>query len=234
MKLAIMQPYLFPYIGYFQLMNAADEFVVYDNIQFSKKGWINRNRILVNGEDAYITLPLKKDSDYLDVKDRWLAETWVADRKKILNRINESYKKAPCFNMAYQIIENSFLLEENNLFKFILHSLNLVKEYLEIKTPLIISSSIAIDHALKSENKVIEICKARKAAGYINPIGGIELYKKENFKEQGINLNFIKTGDVIYSQFKNKFVPFLSIIDVMMFNSKEEIQNHLNNSYTLL
>ena len=81
MKLAIMQPYLFPYIGYFQLMNAADEFVVYDNIKYTKKGWINRNRILVNGSDAYINFPLKKDSDYLDVKDRsgkvvnWGVET---------------------------------------------------------------------------------------------------------------------------------------------------------------
>ncbi len=234
MKLAIMQPYLFPYIGYFQLMNAVDEFVVYDNIQFSKKGWINRNRILVNGEEAFITIPLKRDSDYLDVKDRWLAETWMTDKKKILNRINESYNKAPYFNNAYPIIKESILLEENNLFKFILHSLTLIKEYLEIKTSLIISSSIAIDHTLKSENKVIEICKARCATEYINPIGGTGLYKKENFKEQGINLHFIKTGDIFYSQYKNQFVPFLSIIDVMMFNSRDEIQRHLNYSYTLM
>ncbi len=83
MKLAIMQPYFFPYIGYFQLINTVDEFVVYDNIEFTKKGWINRNRILVNGKDEYITLPIKKDSDFLHVKDRFLAETWSKDSAKM-------------------------------------------------------------------------------------------------------------------------------------------------------
>lgn len=231
MKLAIMQPYLFPYIGYFQLMNAADEFVVYDNIQYSKKGWINRNIILVNGKEDYITFPLKKDSDYLDIKHRVLAEN--ADQKKILNRIRESYKKAPYFNEAFPIIESAVLFRENNLFKYIFNSLLVLKEYLAIKTPLIISSDIAIDHLLKGENKVIAICKAKKATDYINPIGGVELYKKENFSRQGINLQFIKTGDINYLQFENKFIPSLSIIDVMMFNSKSEINDFLTNDYSL-
>ena len=88
MKLAIMQPYLFPYIGYFQLIQAADKFVVYDNIQFTKKGWINRNRILVNGKDEFITLPLKKDSDFLNVNERTVAETFKTDRIKLLRKIN--------------------------------------------------------------------------------------------------------------------------------------------------
>src|SRR4030042_5533275 len=98
MKIAIMQPYFLPYIGYFQLMNAVDEFVIYDNIEFSKKGWINRNRILVNGKDSYITIPLKKDSDYLDVRDRYLAETWSSEKIKMLKRIIGSYRKAPRFD----------------------------------------------------------------------------------------------------------------------------------------
>ena len=116
-------------------MNAVDEFVIYDNIEFSKKGWVNRNRILVNGTDSYITFPLKKDSDYLDIKDRYLAEIWVSERKRILNRISESYRKSPNFNSAYPVIERAILSDENNLFTFILNSLNLIKEYLEIETP---------------------------------------------------------------------------------------------------
>ena len=234
MRLGIMQPYLFPYIGYFQLMNAVDEFVVYDNIQFSKKGWINRNRILVNGTDAYVTFPLKKDSDYLAVKDRCLAETWSSERKKILNRIIESYRKSPAFEFAFPVIEKAILYEESNLFKFIFHSLNLIKEYLEISTTLIISSEIAIDHKLKSEEKVIEICKARSATVYINPIGGLELYNRENFKKENIDLYFLKTSEIVYPQFKNYFIPFLSIIDVMMFNSKDQIKEYLNSSYSLI
>jgi hypothetical protein len=233
MKIAVMQPYFFPYIGYFQLMNAVDEFVVYDNIEFTKKGWINRNRILVNSKDEYVSLPLKKDSDYLFVKDRFLAEVWEMDRKKMLNRISNAYRKAPYFDSVFPLIQKSILFEDHNLFSFILNSLCIIKEYLEIDTPFTISSSINIDHALKSKDKVLAICKAKNATVYVNPIGGTGLYNKDDFKIHGINLNFIKTGEIIYNQFENDFLPYLSIIDVMMFNSKEEIKKYLNSCYTL-
>ena len=234
MKVAIMQPYFFPYIGYFQLMAAVDEFIVYDNIEFTKKGWINRNRILVNGTDSYITLPLKSDSDFLNIRERQLADTWIKEKRKILNKIFESYRKSSNFKIVSEVIEKCILFEDHNLFNFILNSLNVVKEYLEIKTPLIISSTIPIDHSLKGDKKVIEIVKSRKAENYINSIGGIELYNKEEFKKEGINLNFLKSTNFIYKQYDNTFVPWLSIIDVMMFNSKEEIKKYLESYYTIL
>jgi hypothetical protein len=227
MKLAIMQPYFLPYIGYFQLINAVDEFVVYDNIEFSKKGWINRNRILVNGKDSYISVPLKKDSDYLDVKDRYLAEIWSSERNKMLNKINSSYRKSPNFNSIYPLIEECIMFEERNLFKFILNSFNLVKKYLGIHTPLLTSSTISIDHELRAEKKVIEICKAMSADHYINPITGKVLYRKEVFGEKEIALSFLECKASAYPQFGNTFVPRLSIIDVMMFNSKERINEML-------
>jgi hypothetical protein len=228
-----MQPYFFPYIGYFQLINAVDEFVVYDNIEFTKKGWINRNRILVNGQDAYITLPLKKDSDYLDVRERFLADTWLHERKSILNRIAGAYQKAPNFKNVYPLIERCVLFDESNLFQFILNSLNLVNEYLHIRTPLVVSSTIPIDHGLKAGEKVMALCRARNADEYVNPIGGVKLYQKEDFHREGIDLHFIKSKDIIYRQFDNDFIPWLSIIDVMMFNPREEIQQQLLFSYTL-
>ena len=234
MKVAIMQPYFFPYIGYFQLMAAVDEFIVYDNIEFTKKGWINRNRILVNGTDSYITLPLKSDSDFLNIRERQLADTWIKEKKKVLNKIFESYRKSSNFKIVSEVIEKCILFEDHNLFNFILNSLNVVKEYLEIKTPLIISSTIPIDHSFKGAKKVIEIVKSRKAENYINSIGGIELYNKEEFKKEGINLNFLKSTNLIYKQYDNTFVPWLSIIDVMMFNSKEEIKKYLESYYTIL
>ncbi len=209
-------------------MNAVDEFVVYDNIEFSKKGWVNRNRILVNKKDEYITLPLKKDSDYLDIKDRYLAEIWLSERKKMLNRITESYRKSPHFSSAYPIIEKCFLYEHGNLFNFLINSLTNIKDYLEIQTPFIISSSIRIDHSLKSDKKVMAICKARTASAYLNPIGGVNLYDKSNFGKEGIELHFLKTSGLSYKQFNNEFIPFLSIIDVMMFNSKETIDGMLS------
>ena len=171
MKLGIMQPYFFPYIGYFQLINAVDEFVIYDNIKYTKKGWINRNRILVNSKDSYISLPLRNDRDDLDVRDRFLADTWTVDRNKMLNRLTESYRKAPFFDTVYPMVKKCILFEEKNLFLFIYNTLVEIKLYLEIKTKYTISSTIMIDHSLRSANKVLAICKDRNASIYINPIG---------------------------------------------------------------
>jgi hypothetical protein len=227
MILAIMQPYFMPYIGYFQLISSVDEFVIYDNIEFTKKGWINRNRILVNGKDLTITIPLKKDSDYLNIVERRLADTWVNERKKMLNRIFESYRKAPYFGIAFPIIEKIILHEDNNLFNFIYNSIRRINEYLDINTKLIVASTILIDHKLKAERKVIEICKSRGAGTYINSIGGLELYSKDNFSNIGIDLKFLQLGDISFKQFDHDFIPWLSIIDVMMFNSKEEIKKLL-------
>jgi hypothetical protein len=228
-KVAIMQPYFFPYIGYFQLINSVEEFVIYDNIEFTKKGWINRNRILVNETDAMISLPVKKDSDYLHVKDRFLADTWELERKKMLNRIIESYRKAPHFKDCHELIEKCINYEERNLFKFILHSVQTLVQYLDIDTKLVISSSVPIDHQLKSADKVIAICKERGAEIYINPIGGQEIYDKEHFKKNNIELQFHRSNQINYTQFNNEFIPWLSIVDVLMFNNKAKVQLYLNN-----
>lgn len=233
MKLAIMQPYFFPYIGYFQLMNEVDQFVVYDNIEYSRKGWINRNRILVNGADSLISLPLKKDSDYLSVIDRFLADSWTADRVSMLNRIRESYRKSPQFNEVFPLVERCLKFENHNLFHFIYNTIMEVKTYLGISTPLVVSSTVKSDHSLKSEQKVLDICRVMGATTYINPIGGLDLYQKLNFQEQGIELKFIKAENVQYAQFKEPFVPWLSILDVMMFNSPLTIQSFLK-SHTLI
>jgi hypothetical protein len=228
-----MQPYLFPYIGYFQLINSVDEFVIYDNIQYTKKGWINRNRILVNNKDQLFTLPLQKDSDYLNIVDRKISNTWGDDRKKLLNVLKSSYQKAPYFKNVFELIQDCLFNDKNNLFEFILDSLYNINNYLNINTSIVISSTLNIDHNLKSQDKVLAICEYQKATTYINAIGGTELYNKETFKEKNINLNFIKSEKIKYTQFNNEFIPWLSIIDVMMFNSSEEIKNYLN-SYTLI
>jgi hypothetical protein len=233
MKIAIMQPYFFPYIGYFQLINTVDEFVIYDNIKFTKKGWINRNRILVNGTDAVISLPLKKDSDYLHVKDRYLAESWEIDKKKILNKITEAYRKAPFFKEIFELIEKCLMHDDTNLFKFILNSIYEIMNYLDMKTKITLSSTININHQLKSEEKVIAICNYMGANIYINPIGGVNLYNQDRFKSQNLILRFQKAHIFSYIQFNNNFIPSLSIIDVMMFNSKDEVITNLNKNHIL-
>ncbi len=232
-KVAIMQPYFFPYIGYFQLINSVDEFVIYDNIQYTKKGWINRNNILLNNQKRLITLPVKKDSDYLDVIERQVSDTWGGDSKKMLNLIKSAYCKSPLFDKVYPIIENTLLCDKNNLFDFLYESITKVNEYLDINTKVVVSSDINIDHSLKSQDKVLAITKASNGKTYINAIGGVDLYDKDTFKANKIQLNFIKSSPIEYKQFKNKFIPWLSIIDVMMFNDKNKIKEYLN-TYTLI
>ncbi|MFV0419934.1 MAG: WbqC family protein [Dysgonomonas sp.] len=227
MKIGIMQPYFLPYIGYFQLLNVVDKYVVYDNIQYTKKGWINRNRILQNGKDLLISIPLAKDSDYLDVKDRFISEGF--DRKKLLNQIKESYRKAPYLESVMPMVEGIINCDDGNLFSFIYNSIKEICHYLNINTEIIISSTLNVDHSLKGQDKVIAICKELGAIDYYNAIGGQELYNDDDFKKENINLHFLSTNAIEYKQLGNEFVPWLSILDVMMFNSVDKIKDMLNN-----
>jgi hypothetical protein len=228
MKVAIMQPYFLPYIGYFQLIHAVDKFVIYDNIQFSKKGWFHRNRFLNNGKDEFFTIPLKKDSDFLNVNQRFLGDNYVEEKAKTLRKVKESYKKAPYFDAVFPIVENIFNYDNPNLFNFIHNSLLEILNVLNIKTEIVISSSINIDHGLKSQEKVLALSKALNASLYLNPIGGTGLYESKKFQENNIELLFIKSNPIAYAQFKNEFVPWLSIIDLLMFNSKDKIIDWLS------
>lgn len=232
MKVAIMQPYFFPYIGYFQLIAAVDVFIVYDNIKYTKKGWINRNRILQNGKDTLFSLALKSDSDHLDIYKRELAVDF--NRNKLLNQFKGGYQRAPYFEQTFPLIEKIVQYEEKNLFHFLHYSIVKTCEHLGIKTKINISSDIAIDHNLKNQDKVLALCKAAGADVYLNSIGGIELYAKESFQEHGIKLKFIKSEPFEYVQFGGSFVPWLSIIDVMMFNQLDTIQTHILTNYELI
>jgi hypothetical protein len=232
MRLAIMQPYFFPYIGYFQLIAAVDLFIVYDNIKYTKKGWFNRNRLLQNGKDLMFSLPLKSDSDYLDVCERELAASF--NRDKLLGQFKEAYRRAPYFAQTFPLVEQIVRYEDTNLFRFLHHSIVKTCEHLGIDTEIRVSSGIAIDHDLKNQDKVLGLCKAVDASTYVNAIGGIELYSKETFREQGIDLKFIRSKPFEYPQFGDAFVPWLSIIDVMMFNSREEIIAGITGNFELV
>lgn len=223
MTLAIMQPYLFPYIGYWQLINSIDTFVIYDDVNFINKSYINRNSILINGESQQITLELLSAS-----QNKLINKIEIGNNtQKLLKTIDLSYKKAPFFNTVFPLLENILNQKEKNLAKFIGYSLKHISSYLEIDTKFLYSSDLNKDNSLKAQDKIIDICKNLNANKYINTIGGRELYNKETFKENNINLNFIQSNIVEYKQFKNKFVPYLSIIDIIMFNEVEQIKNML-------
>lgn len=232
MKAAIMQPYFFPYAGYFQLIAAVDLFILYDNIQYTKNGWINRNRLCRNGGAVTFSLPLKGASDYLDVCDRELAAEFK--REKLLNQIKGAYQRAPYFAQIFALIECIVLYEDNNLFRFLHHSICRTCEHLGVRTEIRISSSIAIDHKLKNQDKVLALCSAVGARTYVNAIGGVDLYSKEAFLEKGMDLKFISAHALEYAQFENVFVPALSIIDMLMFNPRDAVKTHIANDFKLI
>jgi len=215
MKLAIMQPYLFAYIGYWQLINEVDTFVIFDDVNFIKRGYINKNYILMGGKSHRFSLELIKPS-----QNKLINETKIVGNfTKLLKTFEMAYKSAPYFKNIIPLIEIVLNQKERNLAKFIGNSLMLISSYLELDTKFIYSSDMDLDNSLKGQRKILDICKNLKATNYINSIGGIQLYDKKIFLEENITLSFLKTELAEYKQYENKFVPYLSIVDILMFNS---------------
>lgn len=227
MRLGIMQPYFFPYIGYWQLINAVDKYVIYDDVQFIKRGWINRNHILLRGERKRVTLRLSNAS-----QNRLINETEIlADdtcKKKFLKLIGNSYARAPFFADTYGVIEKAVNRPEKNLASYLEWGIRHICQYLAINTEITVSSELEKNNELRGQARIIEICKVTGADQYINAWGGQNLYSRSEFAAQGIALKFLRTGEIRYRQFSNDYVPNLSIIDVMMFNEPEKIKNMLN------
>ena len=229
MKIAIMQPYVFPYIGYFQLINAVDIFVFYDDVNYIKGGWVNRNRILINNKEAFLTIPCLNKSPNKLIKDISVNIS-CKEYKNLLLTIELAYKKAKYFKAIFPLIEEILLASDMSISELGIKSIISFCRYLDINTDFKISS---IDYSdSKGEEKsqrLISISKKIGAENYINPSGGLELYQQDYFSKGGIKLDFIKSNPIVYSQFNNEFIPWLSMIDVLMFNSKDEIHSMLNN-----
>ena len=229
MKVGIMQPYFVPYLGYWQLMNAVDRYVVFDDVNYIKGGRVNRNAILQNGQAQYFNLPLIGASP-----NKHINEVEVncdpKQRDKMLRTLEMCYAKAPYYQQVQSIFEEVFSQQETNLAKYLYHSFQKIGAYLGITTELILSSTLDKDCSLKAHNKVISICKLLGATEYYNSVSGVPLYEPHRalFEANGLQLHFPIMRDVRYKQFKNEFVPSLSIIDVMMFNSQDECQRLLH------
>lgn len=227
MKIAIMQPYFLPYIGYFQLLNVVDKFVIYDDVNFIKKGWINRNNILVNKTSFLFTIPIVNASQNKKINELILIENteW---KDKLMRTFELNYKKAPNYLNVYPLLRQLIYFNGYKLSDFILNSIIVIKNYLDINTEIIESSSIYDNKHLKGQERIKDICLNEFANEYINPIGGKDIYSREFFLKEGISLKFIELIPFEYKQFEHEFIPYLSIIDVLMFNSKENIQLYLN------
>lgn len=232
MKVAIMQPYFLPYLGYFQLINTADKFVFYDDVTFIKQGWINRNQIKVNNQQTMFTAPVKKASSFELIKDTELhPQLYMKWKKKFLKTLQQAYGKAPYFEQVFPLVRD--LLEKD--FKIIsdlaVESVRMVYTYLELNTEMYISSrSFSDSHGLDRADRIIQITKSLKAQTYVNSPGGQELYSKEYFKNKGVTLYFIEPVLPQYNQLGKEFIPGLSILDILMNNSVKDIRDMLNMS----
>ena len=223
-----MQPYFMPYIGYWQLMAAVDTYVVYDDVNYIKGGWVARNNILLNGQKHMFTITLNGASP-----NKLFNEITIKDDFKKFSRIIESaYRKSPYYAEVSALLDKIYNYEDKSLGAFMMHSFQVVLNYLEIDTKLILSSTLEKDNSLRGKDKVKHICHLLGADTYYNAIGGQELYDKEDFIAEGIELYFVQTNLVPYIQSTIDFVPGLSIIDVLMHNGKEGTKQLLN-EYTL-
>lgn len=222
MTLAIMQPYFLPYIGYMQLMSAVDTFVLYDDVAFINRGWINRNRLLINGQEYLFTVPLKDASQNKRINEVTLADDpkW---RGKLLKTIEQGYRKAPYYGTVMPLTEKIVNFTTDSIAHLVHNSLVELNRYLGLTTRLVPSSAGYDNAQLKAQERILDICRREGATCYINPIGGVDLYDKPAFGRAGIDLNFIQPKRVAYPQLNRSragepadFVPWLSVLDALM------------------
>ena len=223
-----MQPYLFPYLGYFQLINAVDTFIYYDDVNYIKSGYINRNYLLSNQSKSLFTVPLKDASS-----NKLINQTEISDnkpwQKKIEKQVFYTYKKAPHFDVIYPLIREAIFLSTNSISELAIHSIETVLTYLNIDTLRMKSSDLEYDQSVNKLEKVLSICSQFNTTTYINPVGGKDLYDSKDFDQHGMELFFISMNEIIYKQFDTEqIVSNLSIIDLLMFVDKEELRLLLN------
>ena len=232
MKLGIMQPYFFPYLGYFSLIKHTDRWIVFDTVQYIEHGWMNRNRIIHpdKPEDMYITVPLVKHARDTKIKDIQVNRR-EDYREKILAQLWSAYKKrARYFPRVYALAEDVLSYDTERLSDLNVYGMKKVTEYLEIPFHYDVFSEMAlmIDEVHDAGEWALNISKALHADTYINPPGGVALFAPEKFRRVGIRLEFLKAHLQPYAQKKAQFISGLSIIDVMMFNSPDRINEMLD------
>jgi hypothetical protein len=227
MKLAVMQPYFFPYIGYWQLIHAVDKFVIYDDVNYIKGGWINRNRILINGKPVYITVPLQQASPYKRICDIAIpfSSVW---RDKLVKMVKITYGKSAYFGEVFPIIERLVRREVMNLSDYLSHQIQTLAAFMGIKAEFVMTSRSYCNNHISGQARLLDICRYEKATTYINPQGGQALYDSEAFCKAGIDLRFLVMRPIQYKQRASDFIPYLSIIDGLMEIGPIEMKNHLD------
>lgn len=227
MTIGLMQPYFLPYLGYWQLVDAVDEFIIHDDVEYSKGGWYNRNNILLNNQKHLFTLPLAKASDSEKINKREFANSITKEKEKVIRKIQNAYVKSPHFKKTFEILEEIFQKDTQSLVTFNVHAIQSICRTLQISTPVSLSSELKIGDNITGPDRVLAVCKQKQAKKYINPIGGKSLYSAEIFASHGVSLKFIEMLDIRYFQNSTNFIPSLSIIDALFHVGIEETKSLL-------
>ena len=230
MKVAIMQPYFFPYIGYFQLIQAADRFILFDDVQYIRHGWINRNRMLKPGKGfQYVIMPLAQHTRETLIKDIHPADAGK-NKDKILRQIEHYKKTAPCYKTVRAFLGDCFATDQNTIAEMNGFYLKMVCDFIGIDFKIEISSQMNFDYlqVQHAGEWALRMCEQLQATEYINPAGGMELFDNDKFEMSNIGLQFLQPELKAYNQQREHFESGLSIIDVMMFNEPAEIKNLIN------
>lgn len=236
MILGIMQPYFFPYLGYFDLINCSDQWVVFDTAQYIRHGWVNRNRILHPKESwQYIIVPTKKSSREEKISNILInAETdW---KRKILGQLQHYKKTARYFKETIGLVEECISIAETNLSRLNTAILAKVCAHLGIPFNFEFFSEMALELGPVDGpgDWALRISQALGASEYVNPPGGRQIFDPQKFQELGIKLTIREIPPLEYSCRKYEFIPGLSIIDVLMWNSPEQIKDFLDRQKSTL
>lgn len=224
---ALMQPYLLPYLGYFHLMSAVDRFIIHDDVQYIKGGWINRNRFLRDGEPVIFTLPVRQGGH-----NRLISESHYADQlpealSRILRQFDAAYRGSDHYRAVVTFLRGVAPLGERSVVTFNAFMLRVLAKTFGLRASFSLSSELGIDPRSRGQDRVIEICRRVGADCYLNPLGGRDLYDREAFARAGLHLGFIESTFLQYPQASNSFVPALSIVDVLFGVGLEGMGPHL-------
>lgn len=218
-----MQPYFLPYLEYWRLIYYSDVFVIYDNIEFTKKSWIRKNMIFLGGFAKEFTLPIKKDSDFATIRERQISDEFLSFSRKFMTWIMVEYIDAPYFIEVSSLIKTVLEFKSNNLFDFIYNSIKVILEYLEIDTRVVVSSTLDEGTVHRGQSRVLELVRKLGGKVYLNPISGRELYDFDFFLANGVELNFLEKVQFDYYH-KDYLVADYSIIDLLMYVDKSKVK----------
>lgn len=227
MVISLLQPYFFPYLGYFQLIAASDVFVVYDDAQFMKNGWVNRNRILGEAGPAWWTYPVEAASHKLPINQRRYVEDRSRYPHSLLAALHHRYRRAPHHGPVMRIVEGIMAFGERGVASFNANLIRQVCRHLAIDTRMEIASALGLPPS-RGEQRVLDVCTALGGTRYLNPIGGTQLYAQAPFRERGLALEFLRSEVRPYPQFGPPFQPALSVIDTLMFNGPADMRELLS------